>query len=334
MSESRSVFPSLPRHTSGRRTIIELLRTELRLRNLSPRTELAYINWVRRFREFSSTRSVAELGPVEVRKFLEYLVRERKVSASTQNQANAALLFLFEKVLHRPLTDPSVVPRPRMPERVPAVLLASEVQSILGLMVGVPRLVASLLYGGGLRLHEGLRLRVKDVDFEANQLVVRDGKGRKDRVTVLPNRLKPELASHLEEVLDQHRADRAAAAGYVELPGGTARKFPAAAVEWAWQWVFPATRLYLHRETSQLRRHHIHSTVVQRAFHAAVLASGVPKHATCHTLRHSFATHLLEAGYDIRTIQELLGHSDLATTMIYTHVTRRGGYGVVSPLDK
>jgi integron integrase len=243
------------------------------------------------------------------------------------------LLFLYREVLGRELTGLDQVVRAKQPVRVPLVLAREEVAAILRQLVGTPWLMASLMYGAGQRLLECARLRVKDVDFARGEITVRDGKGRKDRVTVLPTKLAEALSAHLERVRHQHGSDLAAGAGFVALPHALARKYGSAAREWAWQWVFPATRFYVDGLTGQRRRHHLHETVLQRAFKQARRSAGIPKPASCHTLRHSFATHLLENGYDIRTIQELLGHSSVATTMIYTHALNRGARGVRSPLD-
>jgi integron integrase len=306
----------------------------MRVKHLSPRTEEAYLGWMRRYHEFHGRKDPATLGAAHVTAFLSALATERKVAASTQNQALAALLFLYREVLGVELPWLDDVVRARGPERLPVVLSRDEVRAVLSEMQGVTRLMATLLYGSGLRLLECCRLRVKDVDFGRRQIVVRRGKGDKDRVTMLPAIVADELASHLERVRAQHRRDVVQGAGWVELPDALARKLPSAGREWPWQWVFPATRGYVERETGQRRRHHLHETVVQQAVRRAVLASGIAKRATCHTFRHSFATHLLEDGSDIRTVQELLGHRDVTTTMIYTHVLNRGPGGVLSPADR
>jgi integron integrase len=313
--------------------LFERLRQELRLRHYSPRTERAYVFWARRFVAFHQPRHPRELGAQAVEQFLGKLVSERRLSASSHQQALCALVFLYSAVLNVAAPWVENLKRPRRSQHLPVVLTRQEVRAILARMAGPTQLMASLLYGSGLRLLECARLRVKDVDFQGNQIVVRQGKGRKDRVTLLPAPLVPTLRQHLQLVQLQHRSDVAAGAGYVELPSAMLTKYPNAAREWAWQWVFPATRLYLDPATTRRRRHHLHETVLQRAFKAAVREEGLPKLATCHSLRHSFATHLLESGCDIRTIQELLGHRDVATTMIYTHVLNRGPFGVRSPLE-
>jgi integron integrase len=266
--------------------------------------------------------------------FLTSLAVDRHVAASTQNQALGALLFLYREVLDQNLPWLDSVVRARRPQHVPVVMTRDEVRAVLQHLHGVPRLLALLFYDAGLRLLEGARLRVQDVDFEMNQIVVRDGKGAKDRVTMLPAAVKAALIQHLQAVRHQHQGDLQAGAGWVELPDALGRKYPNAGRQWGWQWVFPATRLYFHRETRQRRRHHLHESVVQRAVKEAVRRCGIAKHAKCHTFRHSFATHLLEDGYDIRTIQDLLAHRDVATTMIYTHVLNRGPAAVRSPADR
>jgi integron integrase len=259
---------------------------------------------------------------------------ERKVASSTQNQALSALLFLYGEFLQRDLAWLEGLVRARGPRRLPTVLNRDEVRRVLGLLRDTPRLVATLLYGSGLRLTEGLRLRVKDLDFAASQITVRGGKGDKDRVTLLPGSLREELVRHLDSVRRLHQLDLSRNAGWVELPAALERKYPGAGREWPWQWVFPATRTYTAHPTGQVRRHHLHESVLQREVRRAVLAAGIAKPASCHTFRHSFATHLLEDGYDIRTVQELLGHKELTTTMIYTHVLNRGPSAVCSPIDR
>ena len=320
--------------TAGGLRLGDRARAAMRVKRLSVRTEEAYLGWMRRYDEFHGRTDPATLGAAELSAFLSSLAIERKVAASTQNQALAALFFLYRSVLGHefPWLDDPV--RARGPERLPVVLSRDEVRAVLSSMDGVTRLMATLLYGSGLRLLECCRLRVKDVDFARRQIVVRRGKGDKDRMTMLPAVAASELAAHLVRVRAQHERDLAVGAGSVELPDALARKLPSAGREWPWQWVFPATRGYADRETGQRRRHHLHETVVQQAVRRAVLASGITKRATCHTFRHSFATHLLEDGSDIRTVQELLGHKDVATTMIYTHVLNRGPGGVLSPADR
>lgn len=273
------------------------------------------------------------LGEAEVTAFLSHLAMGERVAASTQTQALSALLYLYRQVLGRPLRDLGRVIRARGSVRVPVVLTRAEVSRVLEELNGVYRIVGMLLYGSGLRLSEAVALRVKDLDFERGELVVRRGKGQKDRVTMLPAVTRQPLSAHLEEVRELHRSDLATGAGRVELPGALERKLPQTAQEWGWQWVFPAARRYRRGGAGREYRHHLHQTAMQREMAAAVRRSEVIKRASCHTLRHSFATHLLEAGYDIRTVQELLGHRDVSTTMIYTHVLNRGGLGVESPAD-
>jgi integron integrase len=303
------------------------------VRHYSPNTEEAYVGWVRRFVMFHRMRHPDEMGEPEIAAYLSHLATAGQVSASTQNQAMGALLFLYKDVLGRRLGDVGEVVHARRISRIPVVLTPEEVKAILGRLEGESRLVASLQYGAGLRLLEALSLRVKDVDFGRGEVRVRRAKGGKDRVTVLPQTVRAPLQAHLEEVRRVHKRDLADGAGSVAVPDALDRKLPRAPWEWVWQWVFPAKRSYGVTGTGVRRRHHLDPSVVQRAFRAAVQASGVPKRATCHTLRHSFATHLLERGADIRTVQELLGHRDVRTTMIYTHVLNRGGLGVRSPAD-
>ena len=274
------------------------------------------------------------MGGAEVTAFLTSLAVDRKVAASTQNQALSALLFLYREVLGVELPWLDDVVRAKRPQHLPVVLTRDEVHSVLQRLDGVPRVMAILLYGAGLRLLECCRLRVKDVDFATNQIVIRDGKGRKDRATMLPAAVKAVLATHIERMREQHQADLRHSAGWVELPGALIGKYPNAGRDWGWQWIFPATRFYVDRVTGQRRRHHLHESVLQRAVKDAVRSAGIAKPATCHTFRHSFATHLLEESHDIRTVQELLGHQDVSTTMIYTHVLNRGPSGVRSPADR
>jgi integron integrase len=304
-----------------------------RVRHYSRRTETAYAQWVKRFVLFHGKRHPNDMGATEVSAFLSHLAVVGRVSASTQNQALSALVFLYRVVLERAELELEDLVRARRPVLLPVVLSPDEVRALLGALSGEPKLVASLLYGAGLRLLEALRLRAKDLDLARGELVVRDGKGRKDRVTMLPRTIERELREQLARARAVHAQDLAAGFGAVALPDALARKYPSAPREWGWQWVFPASRRYVDAEASTERRHHLHETVVQRAVKRAVSAAGIAKFASCHTLRHSFATHLLGAGYDIRTVQELLGHRDVATTMIYTHVLNRGGRGVRSPLD-
>lgn len=305
----------------------------LRVQYYSARTLEAYVSWVRRFLRRKGGRGLEALDVEAARSFLSVLAERRRVSASTQNQARSALLFFYRHVLGRPLPPLDGVTPASRPRRIPVVLSRDEVARVLGELAGAKQLIAMLLYGSGLRLLEALSLRVKDVDIARLQLVVRGGKGDKDRVTVLPQVLLPRLELHLRRVQRLHNRDLLSGAGAVALPGAYARKSPGAARAWEWQWVFPATSIYRDTETGERRRHHLHETAVQRAMREAVLRARITKHATCHTLRHSFATHLLEQGSDIRTIQELLGHSDLETTMIYTHVLQRGAGAVRSPLE-
>jgi integron integrase len=314
--------------------LLDKVREACRLRHFSPRTEKAYAGWIRRFIRFHRRRHPREMGAPEVEAFLSSLARDRAVSASTQNQALSALLFLYNAVLGVGISAVDGVVHAKRPVRVPVVLSRTEVARLLGRLDGACWLMASLMYGSGLRLLECAQLRVKDLDLERLELTVRDGKGRKDRVTVLPLALQAPLSAHLALARRQHQEDLAAGCGSVALPDALRSKYPRACVEWGWQWVFPATRHYDDRATGERRRHHLHESVVQKAIKQAVRAAGIVKPASAHTLRHSFATHLLEAGNDIRTIQELLGHRDVATTMIYTLVFNRGGRGVRSPLDQ
>ena len=314
--------------------LLDRVRQAVRMRHYSPRTEKAYVGWIRRFILFHDKRHPAQMGAPEVTRFLSHLATGSSVSASTQNQALSAILFLYGEVLGQRLDWMVDIVRAQRPVRVPTVLSRREVSDLLSHLRGVVWLTAALMYGAGLRLSECATLRVKDLDLERSEITVRDGKGGKDRLTLLPAAVRRALVEHLARVKEQHEADLRAGAGSVALPGALRVKYPRAGCEWGWQWVFPATRFYVDPDTRERRRHHLHETVIQRAVKEAVRAAGLAKPAACHTLRHSFATHLLEAGYDIRTIQELLGHRDVSTTMIYTHVLNRGGRGVQSPLDR
>jgi len=305
----------------------------MQVHHFSSRTQEAYIGWIRRFIRFHRLRHPAEMGAPEIGAFLTHLAVERRVSASTQNQALHAVMFLYRDVLGRDLGTLDGIVRARRSVLVPVVLTRAEVAAVLRGLDGVPWLVAMLLYGGGLRLNECLELRVKDVDFGSRQIVVRGGKGRKDRVTTLPGLVVPALAAHFERVRAQHEADVVRGEGRVALPDAVGQKYPNAAESWPWQFVFPASRVCRDSRYGPPSRYHLHESVIQRAVTTAVRRAGIVKRASCHTLRHSFATHLLEVGYDIRTVQALLGHADVSTTMIYTHVLDRGAFGVRSPAD-
>jgi len=314
--------------------LLDQVRGKIRLKHYSIRTEQAYVDWIKRFILHFDKRHPRELGAPEVEAFLTHLAVAGNVAAATQNQAKSALLFLYREVLETELPWLDNVERARTPKRLPVVLTREEVQGVLGRLTGTHWLIASLLYGAGLRIMEALRLRVKDVEFSRREILVRDGKGFKDRVTMLPAALAAPLVEHLERVKALHGRDLAAGRGAVYLPYALERKYPGAARDWAWQYVFPSANLSADPRTGIERRHHLQDQAVQRAMRQAVRDAGVNKPATPHTLRHSFATHLLEGGYDIRTVQELLGHADVSTTMIYTHVLNKGGRGVTSPLDR
>lgn len=314
--------------------LLDQLRDQIRLKHYSIRTERVYCEWVKQFIRFHNYRHPEEMGAAEVEAFLSDLAVHRNVAASTQNQALAALLFLYKQVLKLDLPWLGEVVRAKKPVRLPVVLTVTEVQQVLVQLQGELWLAASLLYGSGMRLMEVLRLRVKDVDFARHEILVRDGKGMKDRVTLLPQRLFTPLKQHLQTVRAAHQQELAAGRGDVYLPFALAKKYPKAPTDWAWQYVFPAAGLSVDPRSGAVRRHHVDEKRLQRAFKAAIRAAEIHKPATPHTLRHSFATHLLESGQDIRTVQELLGHADVKTTQIYTHVLNRGGLGVISPLDR
>jgi integron integrase len=309
--------------------LMEQVRAEIRARHYSRRTEEAYIHWIRRFIVFHGRRHPRELGAPEVSAFLMWLAVEQHVAASTQNQALSGILFLYRHVLR---LDIGVVEL--LPQRVPVVLSPSEVRQVLDQLIGVPRIVATLLYGAGLRLQECLELRVKDLDFERREITVRRGKGQKDRRVMLPDAVRKALEEHLEGVRRLHHADLAAGYGRVVLPGALDRKYPNACTDWVWQFIFPAGRICRDERFGPPTRFHLHESAVQRAVTDAGRKAGLAKRVGCHTFRHSFATHLLESGYDIRTVQVLLGHADVSTTMVYTHVLNRGGLGVKSPIDR
>ena len=313
--------------------LLERVRRRLRVGHYSIRTEKTYIAWVRRYILFHDKRHPKDMGKPEIEAFLTHLAVDRHVSASTQNQALQSVLFLYRSVLRVEIDWLEDVIRAKRNPRIPVVLSSDEVARVLAHMKGVNRLMASLLYGSGLRLMETLRLRVKDVDFDYRQIVVRDGKGLKDRVTPLPARVDQALREQIEYVKELHGADVRAGLGDVYLPNALAVKYPNAGRELAWQYVFPSKELSKDPRSGATRRHHLNEKGLQRAVKIAVRRAEIHKRASCHTLRHSFATHLLERGSDIRTVQELLGHKDVRTTMIYTHVLKRGGRGVVSPLD-
>lgn len=314
--------------------LLDQVRGKIRLKHYSLRTEQTYVDWIKRFILFHGKRHPKEMGAAEVEAFLTHLAVAGKVAASTQNQAKSALLFLYKEVLGSELPWLDNVERAKTPKRLPVVLTRDEVQAVLSRLEGTHWLIVSLLYGSGLRIMEGVRLRVKDVDLSRREILVRDGKGFKDRVTMLPESLVNPLKAHLQRVKGLHDQDLAAGFGNVHLPYALEKKYPNAMREWAWQYVFPSANLAVDPRSGETRRHHLQDQAVQRAVKQAVRSAGLAKPATPHTFRHSFATHLLEGGYDIRTVQELLGHSDVSTTMIYTHVLNRGGRGVESPLDR
>lgn len=313
--------------------LMRAVHAALRMGHYADATERVYTDWIRRLIVACGKRHPLDLQAEDLRTFLDSLVSGRGISASSHTQALCAITFLYRIVLETepPWLDGLV--RPQRKEHLPVVLSREEVGRVLGQLEGVPRLMATLLCGSGLCLLECARLRIKDLDYERGQIVVRRGKGKKDRIALFPTSIRDPLRKHLVRVQALHKQDLEAGGGFVELPEALRVKYPNAAKEWGWQWVFPAARQYRDKSTGELRRHHLHQTVLQRAVRSAVQAAGITKPASCHTLRHSFATHLLEAGYDLRTIQELLGHADVSTTMIYTHVLNREPLGVRSPLD-
>jgi integron integrase len=319
--------------TSNKPKLLVQVREVIRRKHYSIRTEQAYCDWIKRFILFHHKRHPAEMAEPEITEFLTHLAVKANVAAATQNQALSALLFLYREVLHVEIGWLDRVERAKKPARLPVVLTRPEVRRIFSHLHGTTKLMAGMLYGSGLRLMECVRLRVKDVDLGYLRITVRDTKGGKDRVTMLPTNLAQALQRHLLKRRSQHEQDLADGFGNVHLPHALARKYPHASRQWMWQYVFASSRVSLDPRSGETQRHHIAESILQRAVKEAISRAGIDKPATCHTLRHSFATHLLERGYDIRTVQELLGHKDVSTTMIYTHVLNRPGIGVKSPLD-
>lgn len=325
--------PARSSGASAQPKLLDRFREALRARHYSRRTEQTYCLWVKRFIYFHKIRHPAEMGEPEINAFLTHLAVKERVSASTQTQALSAILFLYRHVIGREVGDLGHVIRARKPKRLPVVMSREEVKTVLANLSGDKWLMASLMYGTGLRLMECLRLRVQDIDFTRKEILARDGKGAKDRITMLPESLKAPLEDHLKRVKAIHERDLAEGWGRVLMPSALDRKYPNAPKEWRWQWVFPQENRWKNTKTGEEGRHHVDESLVQKAVREAVTRAGLTKRATCHTFRHSFATHLLEGGYDIRTVQELLGHSDVKTTMVYTHVLNRGPAGVRSPVD-
>jgi len=313
--------------------LLDQVRHVARMRHLSLSTERAYVGWIRRFILFHNKKHPKEMAETEIREFISDLAVNAKISASTQTVALSAILFLYRDVLKKSLAYIDQIERAKSSKKLPVVFTRSEIQALLARLDGTHHLIASLLYGSGMRLMEAIRLRVKDIDFERGELTIREGKGAKDRVTMLPESLRNGLLAHLKKVRVLHNSDLRTGLGTVLLPFALSKKYPRTAREWSWQFVFPSRQLSRDPRTGETRRHHIHPDHVQRSVKRAIVAAQIFKNGSCHTLRHSFATHLLEDGYDIRTVQELLGHTDVRTTMIYTHVLNRGGRGVKSPLD-
>jgi integron integrase len=313
--------------------LLEQVSDALRVKHYAYRTEQSYLDWIRRYILFHNKRHPKDMAEPEVEAFLTHLAVEGNVAASTQNQALSALLFLYRYVLKQPLSESVDAVRARQSKHLPTVLTPQEIQKLLQLLEGIHQLLAKLLYGSGLRIKEALRLRVKDLDFAHNQIIIRDAKGNKDRITMLPQSIAEQLQAHLVQVKQTHIDDLALGYGAVYLPFALERKYPNANREWMWQYIFPAKQRSLDPRSDQIRRHHLDDAALQRSLKLAAQHAQIDKKVSCHTLRHSFATHLLQNGYDIRTVQELLGHKDVKTTMIYTHVLNQGGLGVRSPLD-
>ncbi len=322
------------KHGAGSPRLLDAVRARIRAKHYSLRTEQAYLHWIKRFIYFHDKRHPREMGAAEVERFLSSLAVDDHASASTQNQALAALLFLYREVLNVELPWLDGLTRAKQRERIPVVLTQDEVRRVFQHLEGTHLLMVRLLYGTGMRLMECLRLRIKDIDFSRREITVREGKGGKDRITMLPDALIEPLRAQIDHCRIIHEQDRSHGAPGVMLPDALARKYPNAATSFGWFWVFPAAELSIDPRSGIRRRHHTHEQALQRAIKKAVSAASIYKPASTHTLRHSFATHLLEGGYDIRTVQELLGHADVKTTMVYTHVLNRGGRGVISPLDR
>jgi integron integrase len=325
--------PTPLQYNSSKPKLLDQVQTAIQTRHYSSRTEKTYRNWIKQYVFFHNKRHPLEMGEKEVNQFLSHLATKRKVSASTQNQALSAILFLYKNVLHKELGDFGNVVRAKRSKKIPVVFTIEEVKRILTNLPSEKQLMASLLYGSGLRLTECLRLRVKDVDFDNKQIIVRDGKGEKDRVTLLSEKIIHHLKKHLSDVRKIYNADSKEGIGTTNIPYALERKYPNIAKEWHWAYVFPSTKHASDKQTGELKRHHLNESVLQKSVKRAMRLGKVEKHGGCHTFRHSFATHLLENGYDIRTIQDLLGHKSLQTTMVYTHVMNKGPMGVKSPGD-
>ena len=321
---------------SGRQKprLFDRVRQIIQALHYSPRTEKTYIGWIKRFIFFHGKRHPIEMGEKEINEFLSFLAIKKNVTASTQNQALCAIVFLYRHVLNRDIGLLDGLIRAKRPGRLPVVLTKAEVRKIISHLSGIKKMIVMIMYGSGLRLMECLRLRIKDIDLLSNQIIIRDGKGNKDRITMLPEVENAPLKEHLRRVWKIHQLDLKDGFGRVYLPYALSRKYPNAPREWNWQYVFPASKRFRNPGTGEQGRHHIHETAIQKSVKKAIRDAGIVKHASCHTFRHSFATHLLEDGYDIRTVQELLGHKDVRTTMIYTHVLNRGVRGVLSPADR
>lgn len=313
--------------------LLDRVRLAIRAKHYSIRTEEAYVNWIKRFILFHNKRHPGEMGEDEIGQYITFLAKERKLSSSTQNQALCAIIFLYKYVLKKKLENTISIYWSKRPKKLPVVFTKEEAIEVLNNLNGKHWLVTMLLYGSGLRLSESLSLRIKDIDFGYSQITIRNSKGEKDRITILPRKIVEPLKNHISKVKEIHKKDLKNGYGSVYLPYALERKYPNAKYKWGWQYVFPATKISTDPRSGARRRHHLYRTVIQKAVKQAIRDSGITKHASCHTFRHSFATHLLESGYDIRTIQELLGHKNVETTMIYTHVINQGGKGVRSPAD-